>query len=519
MADPWRKQLLSAVPRLLSMQDRDPSSPTHGSFDRTWWGWKFSDLSAPRAQEAVLSLAALWTLADAENPCHGRAEVLGWIAAGLQFLGPLQHRDGSFDEAYPNERSWGATAFLGFAVAETLALVGSALEAADRRLAREIVLGAARFLSNHDESHGFVANHRAAAAAALAAAAELDGGAHHGARADALLAELDAASSSEGWLPEYGGADPGYQSHALGYLASAIRRRGASDEVLRRCFAFLGWFVAPDGCFGGEYGSRNTSFWFPSGAESSGDRIPEAGALARRMRAGVATGLDAMDAQNFVPLLGSVALAALHPCGDGPTTLPTDAPTHRYFARAGLIVRATSRYVAVVSAHKGVVIATGRDGSAFSSAGWVSGDTTSHGGARRPAVVDDDCVRLELGFAKRRHDVLDPVKLVGFRLATLGPGRVPALGSVVKRALVRRLVTGRSERPGSLVREIRFGDSLLELRDRVTGTPAVHAERFTALHMGSSRYFQARELAPPAPTEVEERRGRDVTERTVHVRF
>jgi hypothetical protein len=496
----WAGDLIAALPRLLSLQDRDPTSRTFGCFDRTWWCWKFTDLASPRAQEAVLPLAIALDLDHADNPCHGRAEVLGWIAAGLRFAERTQHRDGSFDEAYPNERSWGATAFVVAAMADTLDRVGPRLEPADRRLAVDVVGRGARFLAANDETHGFLANHRAAAIAALTGAHAHTGDAAHQRAAERIVAGLRAAASPEGWLPEYDGADPGYQSHALGFLATADRRGAGLADVLERGFGFLAWFVAPDGSFGGEYGSRSTSFWFPAGAAECAGRFPAAAALASRMATGRATGLSAMDQQNFVPMLASVAQAAVAPAVEDARALPTDGPARRWFPAAGLLVHATDRYVAVVSTRKGVVLANGRDGTGFASAGWVGGRATSQGPTPAAPEVRDDEVRLATAFRDRLEDVFDPWRFVAFRLVGLGPGRSPRVAGWIKRALVARLVTATRADRGRLERSVRFAPDGIAIDDRVTWDGALpadlqHVDRFTAIHMGSSRYWQPAELA------------------------
>lgn len=523
MLERWQRELVDAAPRLLSLEDRDPTSASFGCFDRLWWGWKFSDVPAPRAQEGVAALAALWASSAPGNPCHQKPAVLGWIGAGLRFAARIQHADGSFDEAYPNERSWGATAFIASAFADTLERVGSALEASDRRVAVDVIRNAARFLAANDETHGFLSNHRAAAAAALAAACDICGESAFGVAADRLVDGIRAAASDEGWLLEYAGADPGYQSHALGYLAAVQRRRGRLEPLLANCCAFLAWFVAPDGSLGGEYASRNTSFWFPGGAESLAGSVPEAARLASRLRGGRATGLAAMDTQNFIPLLGSVATAALCGAPSSNSALPTDVPAQRWFPEAGLLVHATARYVAVASAHKGVVIANGRDGSTFSSAGWVAGDATSQGYVKKaPLCVTADELVTERAFLARRSDRFAPARFVAFRLATLGPARFAAVGAMLKAALVKRLVTGIAERPLTLHRSVRFAEDSLTIHDRVNWLGAAepaHVERFTAIHMGSSGYFQAAELAPRAAVELEERREPGCIERIQRVRF
>src|SRR5207253_7327847 len=83
-------------------------------------------------------------------------------------------------------------------------------------------------------------------------------------RAGHFQGRILAAQSREGWYEEYGGADPGYQTHATLYLARIWQqtRDVALLDSLRRSLAFLKHFIHPNGTLGGEHASRNTEFYF-----------------------------------------------------------------------------------------------------------------------------------------------------------------------------------------------------------------------------------------------------------------
>src|SRR6185369_4800589 len=115
------------ISRLLSWQDQEPFSRTYGCFDRTYWAWKFTDFPGARFQEGAYALAHLYSRAWPGNPLAGVTQVLRRAAASLRFWQSTQHADGSFDEAYPFERSLAATAFTTFYVGEALLLLEAAL--------------------------------------------------------------------------------------------------------------------------------------------------------------------------------------------------------------------------------------------------------------------------------------------------------------------------------------------------------------------------------------------------------
>jgi len=104
-----------------------------------------------------------------------------------------------------------------------------------------------------------------------------------------------ARQSREGWYDEYGGADPGYQTHGSFYLARLSQLNGDSELAasLARSTAWLSCFIHPDGSIGGEYTSRNTQTYYPAAFEmlSAGD--PSAAWIARTMRASVWNGAAA----------------------------------------------------------------------------------------------------------------------------------------------------------------------------------------------------------------------------------
>ena len=97
------KMALARIPYLLSLQDRNPFSPTFGSFDREHWQYKKTDTPYASVQSAVLSVTILYKNKLPNNPYYKNKRVLEWIVAGLKFLSKIQKRNGSFDEYYHNE--------------------------------------------------------------------------------------------------------------------------------------------------------------------------------------------------------------------------------------------------------------------------------------------------------------------------------------------------------------------------------------------------------------------------------
>jgi hypothetical protein len=114
-------QVNDAVRRLLSELDRNPYSATYGCFDRRYWSWKLVDFPEATFQRNVHPLALLYS--DQNSQHFSSPKVRMAIVAGLNYSASLQHQDGSFDQAFPNERSFGATAFLLHSLLEAFKII------------------------------------------------------------------------------------------------------------------------------------------------------------------------------------------------------------------------------------------------------------------------------------------------------------------------------------------------------------------------------------------------------------
>jgi hypothetical protein len=274
--DALARAALAEIPKLLTLQDRTPTSPTYGCFDRIYWHYRMIDFPCGMSQEFVLPLALVWSLDLPDNPYRGEPEIARWAEAGIRYAARAAHADGSCDDYYPYERAAGAAAFSLYACLEASAILGIG---DDPEIAAFLKLRA-HWLATHQES-GQLSNHEALISACLARMAERYGADEWEPHLQRRLARLRSWQDAEGWFNEYGGADPGYLSLTIGLLADLDQRR--PDLGLRGPIAgavrFLATLVHPDGTVGGGYTSRGTTNFFPHGFEIAGGWLPEALAL------------------------------------------------------------------------------------------------------------------------------------------------------------------------------------------------------------------------------------------------
>jgi len=517
----YSEAILTEAPRILSLMDRETMSPTEGSGDRTYWAWKFVDFSATRLQESLCTLAFLYATPLDRSLFHRNAPLLGWIDRGLQFWAGLQHADGSFDEAYPFERSLAATAFTSFYVCEALEMIGGDLPASTLRATKSTLARAGEWLSRNDETHGFLSNHLAAAAGALFQIGRQVGEPRFDQRGWYFLNRILERQSPEGWYDEYGGADPGYQTHGSFYLARCwdLTKDERLAQSLARAAQFVAHFIHPDGSLGGEYTSRNTQTYYPAAFEMMAHRDAASAWIAGVMRSRVMTGavasLRGVDIFNYYPFLNNFVFAhkALmsRPADDAAAVDPTAPSGLTWFPGAGLARMRTPAYDAYVGSAKGGVLKVfdrERGALAYSDCGYVGrvrggGSVSSqYHDLHRPTRVAEGVIELEGDLAAFKRPTMTPVMFVAFRMFTLTAGRLPGLARWLKARLVKTLIYRRSSIKVRFTRRIEFADTSVRVLDRLAGpdgaslTELRREGRFTTIHMGSSRYFILNELSP-----------------------
>jgi hypothetical protein len=503
-----RAQVLSACRHLLSEINRDPATPTYGCFDRRYWGWKLVDFPEATFQR---NLSALAWLREQPEAADMHAMLTQTIRAGLLYAARIQHRSGSFDQAYPYEESYGATAFLVPDLLDAYQAVKVDCDY-DAQLTIEAMLAkAAAFLDHHAELHGTISNHLAGAALALLKAGNFLKQPDYNARSREILDFILSKQSPEGWYVEYGGADPGYQTLCMYYMAQ-VYLIAPYDELRRSLSAsldFLQYFAQPDGSFGGEYGSRRTEIYYPGGIALLSKEFPLAAALSGRMldaiEAGRTTRLADMDMGNTAPLLNNTIKALPFRDVRTKSSLPFTVETlAQDFPAAGIFIRANKKYYCIVGASTGGV--TKIYNKQTSKLVWddcgLLGQTGRGGTISTQASTSDqgwrsekDSLELWGNFQPIKSSLPGPGNFLVLRLMNLTVMRVGFLNELVKKMMVRLLISGGSSLPLKRTRRLEFSDDCVHIHDRVekTGSMQVKALRyggkFSAIHMASSRYF------------------------------
>ena len=521
MKNPYLIQIKNNLPRILSLFDRDRTSPGFGLGNRYHWAWGLIDFGNGTFQGAANGLCLLWKsgLWPYATPPAVFFERIDSLFTGAA---KLTRTDGSLEEAFPREGSFCVTALVAFDLLCALQNVQDEVDSATIHAWKDIVNPMIRFLVGADETHALISNHLATAVAALSRWHALTGDEKALRKANILLDKILDHQSREGWFVEYQGADPGYQSLCTYYLADAHYVRPAWNllEPLQQSVRFLWHFAHPDGSFGGLYGSRCPRFYNPAGIEALALQISEANALAEYMAKSIAQNrvvtLSSIDEPNLVPWFNAYCWAAVlyeqHkdrgrnnlqdreksnlqvPCQQKETS-------RTHFDQSGLVIDQGPEHYTIISTHKGGVVYHFQHGKAvIQDAGVVVRDTKGNMASTQGYVPDNrvdaassSALRVESSLQAMPRRLPTPFQFMVLRLLCLTVFHSRTLRERVKRLLVKLLITGKKTLPGKNTRTIDLGIDLT-IHDQFDLPPGYQKLEspgpFVAIHMASQGYWQ-----------------------------
>ena len=506
---PYLPHILEKISSVLSLIDREMSSQTYGCGDRTYWCWKFTDYPGARFQEYIYTICWIYSTDSFKNIYKDNTLFLDWIEGGIDYWEKIQHKDGSFDEAYPNEHSLAATAFTLFYITEAYLLVEKKLSNQIKNQFKQTAKNAADWLCLNDEKHGFLSNHLAAAATALFNVYDILDDSQYMKRSNYFKNRILSHQSDEGWYEEYGGADPGYQTHCSFYLSRLYEKTQNKKllESLKKANRFLSYFIHPDGSIGGEYSSRNTMFYYPAAFEILYNECENARLIADRQRITIASkkgvGIWQMDSYNFYPLLNNY-IFAFNAANQNFTqsnktkVLPYKIVFEKFFNGCGIYIKSTNNYYSILGGKKGGVIRIfdkNTNKLKFQSCGYIDKLNKELISSQFQGIStiqkQNGKIVVIAPFVKMNQMTFTPILFVLFRIYNIIFGRIKVFAYWIKQLLVKKLVYIQKQYDTRLIRQIKFDDDKVVFEDSIEGKYSDqlrHVDKFTTFHMGSSRY-------------------------------
>ncbi len=489
---------MSYVPHLIGLVDRNPFSTTYGCFDREYWHYRTRDFACGMSQEFVLPLALLYARPYPGNRWFGLERMRDLALAGIHFACRASHPDGTCDDYFPWERAMGALAFSTYAATEALQVLAHE----DDRLI-EFFIRRGDHLLGHNES-GRLSNHQALSALALYNIFQLSGEDRFrlGAENRVELA-LRWQHPEEGWFQEYEGADPGYQTCSVDFLAKLWKKSGNDSllDPLHRAVKFCAIFLHPDGSYGGEYGSRNTYHYYPHGFELLAPRIPLAAQLNDAWLDGAAKGKRYYNDDDR--MIGHLAYNWLQAwedyCPQRPDENLHDRPDFiRWLPEAGLAAaKSHGRYLVAGMKKGGVFKLLDAQRCLVSDTGLIGelpdGRVVVTHLHDENNQVEAECrngtgIFLVKGtFTVRSQKLASPFKQILFRLLNLSLGRF--FPNLLRAMLQKLLITGKKRTSLPFERVLTFSEGCLQVIDKIP--PQAGFRRLSASSDATSIYVAA----------------------------
>ncbi len=459
---------IEQLPRILTLLDRNPSSATYGCFDRNYWHYKITDFPCMRMQEAILALA----LASKTKQQIKKEVLIALANAGLEFWAKSLASDGSTSEWYPAEKSYVATAFSTYAVAET------ALQTGIKR--GHVIDGLKKstaWLAKRTEHR--VQNQQSGAIAAILTANKLLKDEKLEKTASALIQDLVSRQTEEGWFTEYGGPDIGYLSLTVDYLAKASLIAGQEDaqkleKTAIKASEFISCFLHPNYTSGGEYGSRNTEYLIPHGFEILKKKSGACSAISSFIKEAInqrtIAGPYSLDERYLSYNLYTYFQAG--EIDDGNIGHPKPELHNRSFDQAKIFIRAKKDYQIIINCQKGGTFMLFNKNGQYTDSGIR---INSEEGMLTSGFIDkqnkiscsENEFTIEGKFTEIKPNLMTPGKHAGLRAFQMTAGKIGPISKIVKEKLRDKLITSGKRSRYSYKRTIILETDKVTVTDKI----------------------------------------------------
>ncbi len=502
----FAKEALAQIPKILTLLDRNPHSPTYGCFDRTFWQYKVIDFPAGMSQEFVYPLALAYHCSLPDNIFYQQPSLKEWVEAGIMYAVKSSHPNGSCDDYFPYERAAGAAAFSLLACIESYTMMDL-----ENPVALEFFGRRADWLAGHQES-GRLTNHQALIVLCLELLGNLLKTDRWETKKQERLEQVLSWQNSEGWFIEYEGCDPGYHTLTISCLAQVYELN--PDERLKKAIAkgveLAAQFIHPDGSYGGEYTSRNTYNFFPYGFELVGKWLPIALNINDRFLIGLKNGLGSCYGDDRI--IGHHTWNYLLAWRDFVTVRPPLQPRPQgrfHLKEGGILIDRRGDTELYIALNKGGVFKLFRDNKLIVSdtqfsllvqQGKKLKNAVGHLVDRYQVELDTNKITIagNLGWAKQKQ--MNSFNLIVLRLVMQSFGRF--FPNLIRSILQKILITGKEVTPYQFFRCLHWQGEQWQVEDRLTAeswsevvSADIGCDR-TSIYVVMSRTFQPGQLQP-----------------------
>lgn len=494
--------ILKNTPRVITQVDRDVHSPTYGACDRSYWHLKTRDFNSAILQQTGLAFALLYQIDFPGNIYHKNENLRDWSLATLEYWTKIQLSDGSYNEYYPYEHGFPPTAFSLYSACQ----IYQRFELNNADIEKKI-RKTSGYLCKTYETKAF--NQEMASITALFCAYQI-------LKEDWILngckQKLDNIllnQTEDGYFPEYGGADLGYLSVALDMLCEYyyLSEDESVIQPIKGIINFIKYFVHPDGTVGGEYGSRNTTYFLPNGIEVALQLgIEDAAAIKEVLYKDTCKYnyfMDSADDRYFSHYLLHSFLRALEKEQKYGKLkeikeLPFQGKDIRYFVKSGLLSYNNEIYSAYVGLQKGGVIKIfNKENELFINCGYRvdygkgSVAATNWQDSSYEVSFESDKATINGNMNKVKLKIPSTILHMGLRVVSF------ICGSKIIGFLKRQIILVDKHVNVKFRREIVFSDDCIEITDTINSPLNItleSASNMSLRHVASGKFFMTSDL-------------------------
>jgi hypothetical protein len=484
--------------RLLSQLNKNEASDYFGCFDKQYWHYRIRDFPGTISQYATLTLALVYNLNVKENKYYKDPALKKWVEAAMLFWVKMQNKDGSFDESWPGDRSQPATAF-------SLCFVGRAFLLMKNELSPKTInkmicafKKAAEIIWNKSEVFGAkrgdpeVPNHDAGSVLALELMYHITKDSNYRKKSKIYLKELINLQTKEGYFPEYGGADIGYNTTMLFFLTNYYKLSNNKDILsqIKKLIKFTSYFIHPDGSLGGTYGSRTTYFCLPSGFEIMSKEIPLAKSISEKIKEGInhettltPRKLDDDNIKCFIYISYFDAynnandINKLELGGGKLEKLPCEKENFQiYFPKSKLFVINKKDYYGIMSGTRGGILSIyskkGNNKVLYKETGYVADYknikiVSTIISTNNKVSIKKNIFESVSQFSKVNFVMINSLNLIISRIIFTPLSYFPIIKKIIKKTLKKMLMTGNKRVQVQLKRYIEFKDNEISIHDQI----------------------------------------------------
>lgn len=494
----YKRFILDKTPLILTQIDRDKDSPTYGDCDRNHWHLKTRDFTSAILQQSGLFLALLYKYNFEGNIYFNNENMRDWAIATVNYWCKIQLKDGSFNEYYPNEHGFPPTAFSLYSSCEIYKL----LDLRDEEIKTKIK-NTAYYLGRIIEYKAF--NQEMASITAMYSAYQILKDEQIKQMLEKKLIRILSLQDKEGWFSEYEGADIGYLSVTFDMLAEyyVLSKDERVVQPLEKVLDFIRYFLHPDNTIGGEYGSRNTTYFLPYGLQvMSNLGYKDAESMLEKLfndDYDYNYFLNSVDDRYLSHYIMHSFMRALKIRHSNEYSKIFQYDNVKYFQNAGLYVYSKDDVYVVIGLKKGGVIKVFKENKEiYIDCGYrafidkVKGIFTTNWQDNTYKIINENMVcSVEGNMNKVNLKVSTPIMHMGLRVVSL------LFGNKIIGFLKKKLIFANKKSEIYFKRKIMFEDNKITIEDYIKSPYNIKLEKASNMslrHVASGKFFMNSDL-------------------------